>query len=186
MSARGQTPPFGDVGSMSGLPESGHGWAIYEYTPQPQPPGEKVYNDQEDDGGDENMDVSPHIRTEHCHCLLLAFQRHRSLPQSSSASRLTADASGFFILSQSGERPERWEYICVTVRDPSEGDPGAIEEPQYAVAGDEVLIADLDGRTMGVRRLGPDDDPATIARRLLRDRAPKRSAKLVFPDIGIA
>src|SRR5262245_54793048 len=29
------------------------------------------------------------------------------LPQSSSASRLTAGASGFFILSQSGERPER-------------------------------------------------------------------------------
>jgi hypothetical protein len=24
---------LGDVGSMSGLPESGHGWAIYEYTP---------------------------------------------------------------------------------------------------------------------------------------------------------
>jgi hypothetical protein len=29
------------------------------------------------------------------------------LPQSSSASRFTAGASGFFILSQSGERPER-------------------------------------------------------------------------------
>jgi hypothetical protein len=29
-------------------------------------------------------------------------------PQSSSASRFTAGASGFFILSQSGERPERW------------------------------------------------------------------------------
>jgi hypothetical protein len=28
-------------------------------------------------------------------------------PQSSSASRLTAGASGFFIFSQSGERPER-------------------------------------------------------------------------------
>ena len=26
----GQTRSFGDVGSMSGLPESGHGWAIYE------------------------------------------------------------------------------------------------------------------------------------------------------------
>jgi len=25
MSAEGQTPSFGDVGSMSGLPESGHG-----------------------------------------------------------------------------------------------------------------------------------------------------------------
>jgi hypothetical protein len=28
----GQTRSFGDVGSMSGLLESGHGWAIYEYT----------------------------------------------------------------------------------------------------------------------------------------------------------
>jgi len=25
--------PVGHVGSMSGLPESGHDWAIYEYTP---------------------------------------------------------------------------------------------------------------------------------------------------------
>src|SRR5262245_7107774 len=32
---------------------------------------------------------------------------HLSLPQPSSASRFTAGASGFFILSQSGERPER-------------------------------------------------------------------------------
>ena len=29
-SALGQTRSFGFVGSMSGLPESGHGWAIYE------------------------------------------------------------------------------------------------------------------------------------------------------------
>jgi len=35
------------------------------------------------------------------------LHRHRSLPQSSSASRFTAGASAFFILSQSGERPER-------------------------------------------------------------------------------
>jgi hypothetical protein len=34
MSALGQTRSFGDVGSMSGLPESGHDWAIYEYTPE--------------------------------------------------------------------------------------------------------------------------------------------------------
>jgi len=27
-----QTRSFGHVGSMSGLPESGHGWVIYEYT----------------------------------------------------------------------------------------------------------------------------------------------------------
>jgi hypothetical protein len=40
-----------------------------------------------------------------------AFKRKRMsaghLPQSSSASRFTAGAAGFFILSQSGERPER-------------------------------------------------------------------------------
>ena len=33
MTAVGQTRSFGDVGSMSGLPKSGHGWALYEYTP---------------------------------------------------------------------------------------------------------------------------------------------------------
>src|SRR5215813_11793818 len=32
MTGRGQTRSFGDVGSMSGLPKSGHDWAIYEYT----------------------------------------------------------------------------------------------------------------------------------------------------------
>jgi hypothetical protein len=33
MSVQGQTRSFGFVGSMSGLPESGHGWAIYEPRP---------------------------------------------------------------------------------------------------------------------------------------------------------
>jgi hypothetical protein len=32
-SATGQTRSFGDVSSMSGLPGSGQGWTIYEYTP---------------------------------------------------------------------------------------------------------------------------------------------------------
>src|SRR6516164_266332 len=39
---------------------------------------------------------------------------HRSRPQSSSASRFTAGASEFFILSQSGERPEPQELLAVT------------------------------------------------------------------------
>jgi hypothetical protein len=40
-------------------------------------------------------------------CLPDTLQRHLSLPQSSSSSRFTAGAFGFFIFSQSGERPER-------------------------------------------------------------------------------
>src|ERR1700741_3349482 len=43
------------------------------------------------------------------HDSIFASLRHRHffLPQSSSTSRVTAAALGFFILSQSGERPER-------------------------------------------------------------------------------
>jgi hypothetical protein len=33
MTLAGQSRSFGGVGSMSGLPESGQGWSIYEYTP---------------------------------------------------------------------------------------------------------------------------------------------------------
>jgi hypothetical protein len=33
LTAFAQTRSFGSVGLMSGLPESGDGWAIYEYTP---------------------------------------------------------------------------------------------------------------------------------------------------------
>jgi hypothetical protein len=40
-------------------------------------------------------------------CFPLRSCRHFYRPQSSSASRFTAGASEFFILSQSGERPER-------------------------------------------------------------------------------
>jgi hypothetical protein len=34
MSGSGHTRSFGDVGLVSGLPESGHGWTIKEYTPE--------------------------------------------------------------------------------------------------------------------------------------------------------
>jgi hypothetical protein len=33
MTGVGQTRSFGDVGSMSGLPESGHGWALLSTRP---------------------------------------------------------------------------------------------------------------------------------------------------------
>src|SRR5262245_1581328 len=89
-------------------------------------------------------------------------------------------------LDQGEPEAAEWHRIWVTVRNRSDGDPGEISEAQYAMAGDEVLIADLEGRTIGARRLGPDDDPAVVARRFLRARAPKRSDKLVFPKVGVA
>src|SRR6516164_10403218 len=52
------------------------------------------------------------LRTVDHNAVLAARRSHAHLPrsfdQSSSASRFTAAASGFFILSQSGERPERY------------------------------------------------------------------------------
>jgi ATP dependent DNA ligase domain len=49
----------------------------------------------------------------------LHFFRHR--PQSSSASRFTADASGFFILSQSGERERVTAQVVAVQLDEVEG-----------------------------------------------------------------
>jgi hypothetical protein len=55
-----------------------------------QPLDENVCHDKEDNCGNENMDVATSISADRRHCLRQAFQRHRSLPQSSSASRFTA------------------------------------------------------------------------------------------------
>jgi hypothetical protein len=52
-------------------------WLQTPVTHLGQPPAEKVYNDQEDDCGDENLDVSPYLRTE-CWYLAQALQHHGS------------------------------------------------------------------------------------------------------------
>jgi hypothetical protein len=55
--------------------------------------------------------LSPDLAVENVSGRRVAGRHQRPLrPQSSSASRLTAGASGFFILSQSGERPEPIPY----------------------------------------------------------------------------
>src|SRR5947208_15043460 len=53
--------------------------------------------------------ANPRLDASLLQCILRSAStyRHLSLPQSSSSSRFTAGASAFFILSQSGERPER-------------------------------------------------------------------------------
>src|SRR5262245_57167456 len=63
----------------------------------------------------------------------------------------------------------KWTRFYVTTADPSDDDPGCIEEAQFALEGDEIV-----------------DDPASIARRLLRKQVVKRPKPLVFPDMGVA
>jgi hypothetical protein len=78
-----------------------------------------------------------------------------------------------------------WHRFFVTTANPTDTHLGAVEEASYAVDGDELVIADLEGRVMGTQRLDPGADPARAARQMLRERAPKRTP-LVFPSMGVA
>jgi len=77
--------------------------------------------------------------------------------------------------------PTEWHRIWVIIENPTDDDPGAIEEAQYAVAGLEVLLADLDGRVFATRQLDPDDDPATVRANRFARNARGGRARLSFP-----
>ena len=46
--------------------------------------------------------------------------------------------------------------------------PGAIAEGNYDLVDDEVIVTDLHGRPIGKEKVKPGDDPAVVARRVLR------------------
>jgi len=58
--------------------------------------------------------------------------------------------------------------IMIETESPTETSPGAIREGHYTVDGGKVRVTDAAGRTIGSEKLGPGQDPALIARRILR------------------
>ena len=58
--------------------------------------------------------------------------------------------------------------IWIEVERATEMSPGAILEGDYDVVDDKVVVTDLHGRPIGKEELRPGDDPAVIARRILR------------------
>jgi hypothetical protein len=52
------------------------------------------------------------------------------------------------------------------------GDAGQILEGRFTVEGDTVYVADTEGRSIGSQALQPGDDPARVARAILRKGAP--------------
>jgi hypothetical protein len=67
-------------------------------------------------------------------------------------------------------------YIFTTTRPATDdGDPGAIAEALWSVDEDGcVVLTNLEGRHIGGRALLKDEDPAAVARSLLREaEAPK-------------
>jgi len=79
-----------------------------------------------------------------------------------------------------------WTRYHIETENQSDTSPGAIEEAMFAIDGDEIVLADMDGRIFASHQLASDEDPAVVARRLLRQRVGKRPKPLVFPDVGVA
>ena len=79
-----------------------------------------------------------------------------------------------------------WTRFYIETENQSETSFGAIEEAMFAIDGDEIVLADIDGRIFATHQLASAEDPAVVARRLLRSRVAKRPRPLVFPDVGVA
>jgi hypothetical protein len=65
---------------------------------------------------------------------------------------------------------EQRRHIWTQVRGATETDPGQIAEGSFSVMDGMVYAWDADGKHLGRLALGPSDDAATVARRLLRDK----------------
>ena len=80
-------------------------------------------------------------------------------------------------------------YVRVTIRNGTDdGDPGAIAEARYIVEDGCVVLTDLDGKHMTSRALLKGQDPAAVARALLREaEEPKSFARPIrYPKLGLA
>jgi hypothetical protein len=97
-------------------------------------------------GGPELDHVAAVVLRAEDHDAVLAGRRHLSLPQSSSASRRTASHAGFLLLSQSGERPERYVDIFRFDTMPSSPHLAGMSEAGRPVRFDVLVEPDARGR----------------------------------------
>jgi hypothetical protein len=72
--------------------------------------------------------------------------------------------------------------VRVTTELPSEKSHGCIIEGTWTIAGDVIRVRDLEGR-LYLEKLGPNDDPEYVARRLLRQKCGHNSfyAPIKYP-----
>jgi hypothetical protein len=81
------------------------------------------------------------------------------------------------------------EYIFVTTRQATDaGDPGAIAEALWSVEDGAVVLTDLGGRHISGRALLKGQDPAAVARALLREAEEPKSFNhpISHPKLGLA
>jgi hypothetical protein len=80
-------------------------------------------------------------------------------------------------------------YVRVTIRNGDEdGDPGVIAEAYYTIEDGAVILRNADDRHITSRALLKDEDPAAVARSLLREaEEPKDFARPIrYPKLGLA
>ena len=85
--------------------------------------------------------------------------------------------------------PSQPAYIFTTTRQATNDDPGAIAEALWSVDEDGcVVLTNLEGRYIGGRALLKDEDPAAVARALLREaEEPKDFQRPIhYPKMGHA
>jgi hypothetical protein len=79
-------------------------------------------------------------------------------------------------------------YVRVVVSNGGEDDPGAIVEAWYVIEAGLLVLRDADGKHIASRMLLKGEDPAPLARILLREaEAPKDfQAPIHYPKLGLA
>jgi hypothetical protein len=79
-------------------------------------------------------------------------------------------------------------YVRVTVSNGGDGDPGAIAEAWWTIEDGLLVLRDADDKQITSRALLKDDDPALLARSLLREaEAPKAfNDPIRYPKLGLA
>jgi hypothetical protein len=83
--------------------------------------------------------------------------------------------------------PSRPTYVKVTVRNGDDEDPGEIAEGWYVIEDGLLVLRDRDDKFITSRALLKDENPATLAKILLRERAPNDfQGKIIYPKLGFA
>jgi hypothetical protein len=79
-----------------------------------------------------------------------------------------------------------WRPVWAQIAPPSDGNPGgAIVEGRYATSDDTVHVEDSEGRRLGSQVFSPGDNPAAVARKILREKGKQFYAPLAYPSPGL-
>ena len=84
--------------------------------------------------------------------------------------------------------PPEPTYVRVIISNGGEDDPGQIAEAYYTIEDGLLMLRDADDRHITSRALLKDEDPAAVARSLLREaEEPKDFARPIrYPKLGLA